>query len=83
MIIRLGSIYWFVISFLFRQPITESVGTEYAEKYRQAEAQELDIVENDQLVCKPGKKMYIVGSYYKLRYSCPFPPCGLSSHLLL
>ncbi|GAB0191015.1 mitochondrial enolase superfamily member 1 [Grus japonensis] len=35
------------------QPITESVGTEYAEKYRQAEAQELDIAENDQLVYKP------------------------------
>ncbi|XP_075609122.1 ATP-dependent RNA helicase TDRD9 [Balearica regulorum gibbericeps] len=35
------------------QPITESVGTEYAEKYRRAEAQELDIVENDQLVYKP------------------------------
>ncbi|XP_072720878.1 ATP-dependent RNA helicase TDRD9 isoform X2 [Ciconia boyciana] len=34
-------------------PITESVGTEYAEKYRQAEAQELDVVGNDQLVYKP------------------------------
>ncbi|NXI95215.1 TDRD9 helicase, partial [Psophia crepitans] len=35
-----------------RLPITESVGTEYAEKYRQAETQELDVVENDQLVYK-------------------------------
>ncbi|NXK11447.1 TDRD9 helicase, partial [Herpetotheres cachinnans] len=34
-------------------PITESVGTEYAEKYRQAEAQELDVTGNDQLVYKP------------------------------
>ncbi|XP_074725041.1 ATP-dependent RNA helicase TDRD9 [Strix uralensis] len=34
-------------------PITESVGTEYAEKYGQAEAQELDVVGNDQLVYKP------------------------------
>ncbi|NXX17523.1 TDRD9 helicase, partial [Podargus strigoides] len=34
-------------------PITESVGTEHAEKYRQAEAQELAVVGNDQLVYKP------------------------------
>ncbi|NXL06991.1 TDRD9 helicase, partial [Mesembrinibis cayennensis] len=34
-------------------PITESGGTEYAEKYRQAEAQELNVVGNDQLVYKP------------------------------
>ncbi|KAM6204809.1 ATP-dependent RNA helicase TDRD9 isoform 2-T2 [Sarcoramphus papa] len=34
-------------------PITESVGTEYAEKYRQVEAQELDVVGKDQLVYKP------------------------------
>ncbi|XP_050752878.1 ATP-dependent RNA helicase TDRD9 isoform X2 [Gymnogyps californianus] len=34
-------------------PITESVGTEYAEKYRQVEAQELDVVGKDQFVYKP------------------------------
>ncbi|KAM9290099.1 ATP-dependent RNA helicase TDRD9 [Cariama cristata] len=33
--------------------MTESVGTEYAEKYRQVEAQELDVVGNDHLVYKP------------------------------
>ncbi|NXN25532.1 TDRD9 helicase, partial [Nycticryphes semicollaris] len=34
-------------------PVTESVGIEYAEKYRQAEIQELDVVGSDQLVYKP------------------------------
>ncbi|XP_068255333.1 ATP-dependent RNA helicase TDRD9 isoform X1 [Nyctibius grandis] len=34
-------------------PITESGETEYAEKHRQAEAQELDVAGNDQLVYKP------------------------------
>ncbi|XP_074439952.1 ATP-dependent RNA helicase TDRD9 isoform X2 [Larus michahellis] len=34
-------------------PFTEGDGTEYAEKYRQAEAQELDVDGNDQLVYKP------------------------------
>ncbi|XP_052639292.1 ATP-dependent RNA helicase TDRD9 isoform X3 [Harpia harpyja] len=36
-----------------RLPITKSVGTEYAKKYRQVEEQELDVVGNDQLVSKP------------------------------
>ncbi|KAM9557007.1 ATP-dependent RNA helicase TDRD9 isoform 3-T3 [Guaruba guarouba] len=35
-------------------PITESVGAEYTEKCRQAKTQELEVVGNDQLVCKPG-----------------------------
>lgn len=56
---------------LFRLPVTESVETEYAEDCRQVEAQEFDVVGNDQLVYKPGKKKY---SFYKLRYACPFPP---------
>ncbi|XP_069639431.1 ATP-dependent RNA helicase TDRD9 isoform X3 [Haliaeetus albicilla] len=34
-------------------PITKSVGTEYAKKYRQVEEQELDVVGNDHLVYKP------------------------------
>ncbi|XP_071665799.1 ATP-dependent RNA helicase TDRD9 isoform X2 [Patagioenas fasciata] len=34
-------------------PITESVGTEYADKYKQAEAQELGGVGNDRFVYKP------------------------------
>ncbi|KAF1663588.1 ATP-dependent RNA helicase TDRD9, partial [Aptenodytes patagonicus] len=34
-------------------PITGSVGTEHAEKYRQAAAQELDVVGNDQFVYEP------------------------------
>ncbi|KAF1496730.1 ATP-dependent RNA helicase TDRD9, partial [Pygoscelis antarcticus] len=34
-------------------PITGSVGKEYAEKYRQAAAQELDVVGNDQFVYEP------------------------------
>lgn len=52
---------------------------EYAEKHRQAAAQELDVVGNDQFVYEPGKKtpyIYIFSSYYKLRYTSPFPPCG-------
>ncbi|KAJ7406563.1 putative ATP-dependent RNA helicase TDRD9 [Willisornis vidua] len=40
-----------------RLPITESVGTEHAEKYKQAEEQELDVAGNNQLVYKPGTSM--------------------------
>ncbi|NXW54040.1 TDRD9 helicase, partial [Eurystomus gularis] len=36
-----------------RLPITESVGTEYTEEYRQSGTEELDVVGNDQLVYKP------------------------------
>ncbi|XP_075282799.1 ATP-dependent RNA helicase TDRD9 [Opisthocomus hoazin] len=39
------------------QPEEESAGTECTEKYRQAEAQELDVVGNDQLVYKPGTSL--------------------------
>ncbi|NXN71597.1 TDRD9 helicase, partial [Himantopus himantopus] len=39
-------------------PITESVGAEYAEKYRQAETQDLDVVGNDQLVYKPDTSLF-------------------------
>ncbi|XP_065540773.1 ATP-dependent RNA helicase TDRD9 isoform X3 [Lathamus discolor] len=38
-------------------PITESIGTEYAEKCRQAKSQELEVVGNDQLVYKPGTSL--------------------------
>lgn len=48
-----------MIYFFFRLPITESSGTELAEKYRQAEAQELDVVGNDQLDYKQGNKICI------------------------
>ncbi|XP_071415481.1 ATP-dependent RNA helicase TDRD9 [Pithys albifrons albifrons] len=40
-----------------RLPITESVGTEHAEKYKQAEERELDVAGNNQLVYKPGTSM--------------------------
>ncbi|NWY52909.1 TDRD9 helicase, partial [Chionis minor] len=39
-------------------PVTESVGTEYTEKYRQAVAQDLDAVGNDQLVYKPDTSLF-------------------------
>ncbi|KAJ7400932.1 tudor domain containing 9 [Pitangus sulphuratus] len=39
-------------------PVTEGVGTEYAEKHRQAKEQELDVPGNDQLVYnKPGTSL--------------------------
>ncbi|KAM6130875.1 LOW QUALITY PROTEIN: ATP-dependent RNA helicase TDRD9 [Pterocles gutturalis] len=52
-------------------PVTESVGTEHAEKYRQAEAQELDVVENDELVYKPGTnrrrhQFYTFNTFFKI-----------------
>ncbi|NXH30124.1 TDRD9 helicase, partial [Myiagra hebetior] len=37
-----------------RLPISESVGTEYAKKYRHTEEQELNVAGNGQLVYKPG-----------------------------
>ncbi|XP_068874495.1 ATP-dependent RNA helicase TDRD9 isoform X2 [Aphelocoma coerulescens] len=38
-------------------PISESVGTEYSKKYRQAEEQELNVAGNDQHVYKPGTSL--------------------------
>ncbi|XP_048163767.1 ATP-dependent RNA helicase TDRD9 isoform X1 [Corvus hawaiiensis] len=38
-------------------PISESVGTEYTKKYRQAEEQELNVAGNDQYVYKPGTSL--------------------------
>ncbi|XP_041903664.1 ATP-dependent RNA helicase TDRD9 isoform X2 [Corvus kubaryi] len=38
-------------------PISESVGTEYTKKYRQAEEQELNVAGNDQHVYKPGTSL--------------------------
>ncbi|NXW49350.1 TDRD9 helicase, partial [Nyctiprogne leucopyga] len=46
-------------------PITESSGTGLAEKYRQAEAQELDVVGNDQLDYKRGDCTSIPITNYK------------------
>lgn len=57
--VGLGSMYWIVISFFFRLPSTERGGTEYAEKYRQVEAQKLDAFGTDQFVYKLGKKNFL------------------------
>lgn len=51
--------YWIVTSYFFRLPSTERGETEYAEKYRQVEAQKLDVFGNDQCVYKPGKKNFL------------------------